>query len=495
MNRSGPRIGILDLSLRQGGPFPPHVSHEAGVDVDVRYVRRDGRDERLNLATADSMNHDLAGSLELMFCFWQSGEIDRIFVDTSLEYRFEDWTGGSIVGTNGHYHHFHVRIAPPTVADERTGNGSPTGAGRSKATASAEETASPVTRAESELTAADDGRPPAASTAQMRRTSTSAALATQVARTTEQDTAPAPRFLARVRPRDAISILNISPTQDVEERVIYDLQGKLLSDVRIDPAERYVSFIEKATALERSDLVVLAASGLEVHRDTASVQRYTWLGRANKIAQIQGSPEEGGVGFKPTGAYVFDLDTKQKIELSTPAPAYKVEWAAFDSAVYFATLHPVNGSRVFRYDPRSGRVSPTGHHDILFSPAGKFYLHHPDEVVAEHLVYDSQTDGVVPVPDTLGVPQRWVYDEGSYLLLAKIGRRPTGEMSPSGIRLTTPVVQEHLVYDVASGRVVSRTEGAIPNVIAPRGELPVLEQGQVKLLRRGVRKLDLLLRR
>jgi len=41
----GPRIGIGDISRRGGGPFPPHASHRNGLDVDIRPVRGDRREE------------------------------------------------------------------------------------------------------------------------------------------------------------------------------------------------------------------------------------------------------------------------------------------------------------------------------------------------------------------------------------------------------------------------------------------------------------------
>ena len=40
-----PRLGIGDVSRRAGGPFGPvHASHQNGLDVDVYYPRRDGRE-------------------------------------------------------------------------------------------------------------------------------------------------------------------------------------------------------------------------------------------------------------------------------------------------------------------------------------------------------------------------------------------------------------------------------------------------------------------
>lgn len=493
VNRSGPRIGILDLSLAEGGAFPPHVSHQAGLDVDVRYVRRDGREQPLNLATADSVHHYLEGTLELLFCFTESAEIEYIFVDTALVYRFVDWTGGQIVGLRGHHHHFHVRIVPAA-----TMNGSP-------GTASRTGTVWMASVTDSAAHTAPDPPSPAARDERLalttvRQIAGSLAHAAQTTRIIQQDTGSVPRFLARVGPSQSISILNISRGQEMQERVVYSPQRKRLSNVRIDPSERYVSFIETTVVSPsnvqgRSDLVVVGPTGSVVHRDTGSVQRYTWLGRAQKVAQIQGTPEEGGVGFKPTGTYIVDLNTKRKVELRTPAPAYKVEWAAFDSALYIETLHPVDGSRVFRYDLQTGRLNATRHHDIYFSPAGTFYLHYPGEHDPAYRVYDARSNRAVEISDTLGVPQRWVYDEDNYLLLAKVGRRSTGQTTPSGIQLTMPFVEEHLVYDVARGQVVSRTKGTIPDIITPRGELPVIEQGQLRLLREGVRRPDVRLRR
>jgi murein endopeptidase len=38
--RRAPRIVIGDISLRHGGPFGIHASHQQGIDVDVYYPRR-----------------------------------------------------------------------------------------------------------------------------------------------------------------------------------------------------------------------------------------------------------------------------------------------------------------------------------------------------------------------------------------------------------------------------------------------------------------------
>jgi murein endopeptidase len=44
-NPHAPRVGIGDLSRRRGGPFgPKHATHQNGLDADVYFPRRDGRE-------------------------------------------------------------------------------------------------------------------------------------------------------------------------------------------------------------------------------------------------------------------------------------------------------------------------------------------------------------------------------------------------------------------------------------------------------------------
>jgi len=37
---NGPRLGIGNISLENGGPMPPHVSHQRGVDVDIAPIAK-----------------------------------------------------------------------------------------------------------------------------------------------------------------------------------------------------------------------------------------------------------------------------------------------------------------------------------------------------------------------------------------------------------------------------------------------------------------------
>lgn len=114
-----PRLGVLDLGLQQGGRFPPHKSHQNGRDVDVRYVRSDGKETRMHMGNEPGA-FDEVGTLELMLCFSRTSvPVELILVDAGFAGRFEDWTGGKIRGVSGHRDHFHVRIAHPDPAAPR----------------------------------------------------------------------------------------------------------------------------------------------------------------------------------------------------------------------------------------------------------------------------------------------------------------------------------------------------------------------------------------
>ena len=103
-----PRLGIGDLSRPHGGDFGPqfggpgHASHQNGLDVDVFYPRRDGR-ERAPLSAAQI---DRRLAQDLVDRFVQAGAV-RIFVGPNTGLRGPR----SVVQTLPlHDNHLHVRI-------------------------------------------------------------------------------------------------------------------------------------------------------------------------------------------------------------------------------------------------------------------------------------------------------------------------------------------------------------------------------------------------
>lgn len=108
------RFGVLDLSLQDGGDWTPdHESHQNGLDVDIRYVRKDREETPLNLAE-NLEEFDVVATVKLFEALWygSDGSYTHIFVDalTGIQEKESPYI---IEHLAGHHHHFHVRIKDP----------------------------------------------------------------------------------------------------------------------------------------------------------------------------------------------------------------------------------------------------------------------------------------------------------------------------------------------------------------------------------------------
>ena len=100
-----PRLGIGDLSLRDGGPFgADHASHQNGLDVDIRLPRRDGVE-----GSAHPGNYDRRLSQRLVDWFVARGA-RLVLIGPSLDLH---GPGGVVVRWPNHDDHLHVRFPDP----------------------------------------------------------------------------------------------------------------------------------------------------------------------------------------------------------------------------------------------------------------------------------------------------------------------------------------------------------------------------------------------
>ena len=123
-NQSPPRIGIGDLSKGNasteefGGSFPPHTSHQNGLDVDIRYIRKDNKEDGLNLLdTLERRNYDTTATIALMNYLFSNGTAARIIVSQYCGISFK-YVPATYDTTGAHDNHFHLRIVDP----DGTGN-------------------------------------------------------------------------------------------------------------------------------------------------------------------------------------------------------------------------------------------------------------------------------------------------------------------------------------------------------------------------------------
>lgn len=113
------RIGVLDLSQGNvttrvfGGPFMEggylqHSWHRQGLDVDVRYLRTDRFEDRLDVYE-DPAHFDIYGTVDLLNCFLALPNVELIFMDLDDTGIIPD-PQGRVQHLVGHTNHFHVRI-------------------------------------------------------------------------------------------------------------------------------------------------------------------------------------------------------------------------------------------------------------------------------------------------------------------------------------------------------------------------------------------------
>lgn len=105
----GIRMGVGDLSIRGGGPFPPHRSHQNGLDADLRYVRRDRKHIPLDLRFEPEA-YDLPATKTVFEAFFEVCNVEVMFVDTDRIGFTVDGQETRIIHVGGHSNHFHVRI-------------------------------------------------------------------------------------------------------------------------------------------------------------------------------------------------------------------------------------------------------------------------------------------------------------------------------------------------------------------------------------------------
>ncbi|MGH7698975.1 MAG: hypothetical protein ACREMJ_00420 [Gemmatimonadales bacterium] len=277
---------------------------------------------------------------------------------------------------------------------------------------------------------------------------------------------------------DGRDVVTIDHRAGVRQQV-FRSDGRL-TDLTVSPSQEYVAVVEHSLGGPRR-LRVLTTSGRAVLESVLEVQRYVWCG-GSCVATVEGAVREGGVGFVPGSVIVLDVSAGRHDTVSAPPGVYQLAWAPFDSAVYLKTLTRTAGGRVFRYDLVTRTVSPTPYLHLDFSPAGRYYLYPVSEDNDRTRLFDVRTNTEIPLPDSaqVGVPVRWLFDHGNYLLMVRVKPLPDEARGRFG-RVRSRVV-ERVIYDVSSRKVVGRVAGEIEPWAAPRGYVPVRAGGRVQAL-------------
>ena len=81
----GPDVRIGDISKRQGGPFPPHLSHQTGRDVDIGYILTGAQAKTRRFVTATRHSLDRDRSWKLVRAMLDTDAVGYIFLDYGLQ--------------------------------------------------------------------------------------------------------------------------------------------------------------------------------------------------------------------------------------------------------------------------------------------------------------------------------------------------------------------------------------------------------------------------
>jgi len=94
------KFGVGNISLADGAEFNPHRSHRDGLQVDVRALRRDGREAPCGIFDAQ---YDQTATALLVGLFQRHPFVRRIL--------FNDSTIAGVQPSRGHDDHFHVDLS------------------------------------------------------------------------------------------------------------------------------------------------------------------------------------------------------------------------------------------------------------------------------------------------------------------------------------------------------------------------------------------------
>ena len=127
-----PLINVGEISKPDGGPLDPHLSHQAGRDVDVGFVFKEEphKHHPEHFEKAKPKNFDAEKTWYFVECLIRTGAVQMIFVDESVQKMLYEYAAprltkqqlGAIFPRHGnalfhawpgHTDHFHVRFHCP----------------------------------------------------------------------------------------------------------------------------------------------------------------------------------------------------------------------------------------------------------------------------------------------------------------------------------------------------------------------------------------------
>lgn len=272
-------------------------------------------------------------------------------------------------------------------------------------------------------------------------------------------------LLFRTPNNNRIYVYNL---QTNEEEILHESKEDIyFHDLQVSPTGKFVSAIQTRrgvtppgahdfSVLPRNSLILMTPEGKQPRKLDEDVRKFSWSPDGEKIAYITGTYYEGGVGFKTTGVWIFDLkdQSKKQIKKDFPHPSvrgfegggYEIKWAKHDTNVYIRDFDYLDG--IYRYNTRTGKSEKVDSKGINFSPDGKYYIE------GVHLYLTSTNEDITPkLKQRFGqewsrIALDWVFNEGHCLHLVKQKARQEEDG-----RWVYPTVH-NVIYDVEKDEIL-----------------------------------------
>lgn len=265
------------------------------------------------------------------------------------------------------------------------------------------------------------------------------------------------------------------------EKTIFNTAGLYGVDFSVSPSDTVIALLisERGevspethyyTVLPKNSMVFINPEGKEMGRLDADVRKFSWSPDGRKIAYITGTYYEGGVGFKTTGVWIFDLAKKSRKRIKKDFSHRKMDdfegggieirWASHDNNVYIRDFDYLDG--IYRYSTAAGKSERVDYHGIDFSPDGKYYIGEQAGDTIHQRLYLSASN--IEITDRLrerfggnlrDAGFHWVFKEGHLMQFVK--KQPLSR-TEKRIEIRTiankRALAYNVIYDIEANRVI-----------------------------------------
>jgi hypothetical protein len=276
---------------------------------------------------------------------------------------------------------------------------------------------------------------------------------------------------------------------------IYETDKDFLKEIRISPSDNSIALVVKEkgeseqveggwyelSVLPRNSMVIIDTGGNEIDVLEEDVRELSWSPDGEKIAYITGTYREGGVGFKTTGVWIYDLKHKTRTRIRKDFPHRQIEgiegggieiaWAGHDNNIYIRDFDYLDG--IYRYNTESGKSEKSDCKGIDFSPDGKYYI-------GEGKMYLTATNEDITDrlktrfgPEWSQFFMKWVFDRGHYLHFFR--QKPIQQKDARW----TYVPVYNVIYDIEEDKVIKDVTLPVSRWKGSRGQMVFDKNGQV----------------